>query len=60
MSDKYRTTVTTVGGEVFVSLPNDMYMEMTPKQARAIATKLFLKANEAEGLEAPEVIVFHD
>ena len=55
---KYKTAVTAVGGDVFVSLPNDQYMHMTPGQARRIATALFVKANEAEGKEAPEVVVF--
>jgi hypothetical protein len=60
MSQKYRTAITTVGGSVFISLPGDTYMEMTPEQARAIATKLFATANEAEGFAPPQVIVFQD
>jgi hypothetical protein len=58
MSQPYKAAVTTVAGSVYLSLPNDLYMNMTPEQARRIATRLFVLANEAEGLPAPEVIVF--
>ena len=54
----YKTTVTSIGGDVYVSLPDDGYMQMPPEKARKLATALFIKANEAEGKEAPEVVVF--
>lgn len=57
MSETYRTRVTTVGGDVFMSLPENQYIEMTPEKARKLAASLFIKANEAEGKAAPEVIV---
>ena len=57
-SQDYKTAVTTVGGQVFVSLPGDQYIELTPERARKLAAALFSRANEAEGLAAPEVIVF--
>lgn len=57
MSVTHKTTVTTVGGDVFLALPEDMYIQLTPEQARKLAVSLFTKANEAEGLAAPEVIV---
>ena len=53
----YKAAVTTVGGGVFISLPGDQYIELTPEKARRIAVALFTKAAEAEGLERPEVIV---
>lgn len=61
MSDferKHQTVVTNIGGDVFLSLPDDQYIQMTPKQARAIATKLFLQAAEAAGEAPPSVVVF--
>ncbi|WIV32195.1 hypothetical protein QN084_06180 [Paenarthrobacter sp. R1] len=58
MSETYRTKVSVVGGDVFLRLPDDQYIQMTPKQARAIAAHLFSKANEAEGKPSPEVVVF--
>ena len=57
MSDTYKTTVTTIAGDVFLSLPNDMYIQLTPERARKLGASLLTKANEAEGLAAPEVIV---
>ena len=53
----YKTEITCVGGDVFMSLPDDQYIELTPEKARQIAGRLFIKANEAEGLPAPEVIL---
>jgi hypothetical protein len=61
MSDyerKHKTAVTNIGGEVFISLPDDQYIQMTPAQARAIATKLFIQAAEAAGEARPSVVVF--
>jgi hypothetical protein len=55
---KHQTAVTTIGGDVFLSLPDDQYIQMTPKQARAIATKLFLMAADASGDARPSVVVF--
>ncbi|MGN7250068.1 hypothetical protein [Arthrobacter sp. SAFR-014] len=55
---KHKTAVTTIGGDVFLSLPDDQYIQMTPEQARAIATKLFLQAAEAAGEARPSVVVF--
>jgi hypothetical protein len=55
---KHKTTVTNIGGDVFLSLPDDQYIQMTPKQARAIATKLFMQAAEAAGETRPSVVVF--
>lgn len=55
---KHKTAVTTIGGDVFLSLPNDQYIQMTPDQARAIATRLFIQASEAAGEARPSVVVF--
>jgi len=57
---KYTTTISAVGGEVFISLPDDGYMKLTPEQARQIGTRLFFKAAEALGEQRPSVIVFKD
>lgn len=57
---KHKAAVTTVGGVVFISLPNDQYIELTPEKARRLATVLFVKANEAEGQPAPEIIMLKD
>ena len=53
----HKAAVTTVGGDVFISLPGDQYIELTPEKARRVAVALFTKAAEAEGLERPDVIV---
>jgi len=53
----YRTTASVIGGEVYLSLPGDAYMQMTPDKARKLAAILFTKANQAEGLAPPEVII---
>jgi hypothetical protein len=55
---KHKTAVTTIGGDIFLSLPDDQYIQMTPKQARAIATKLFLLAADADGVARPSMVVF--
>lgn len=63
MSDYTRThkaAVTTVGGDVFIALPDDQYIELTPEKARRLAVALFNKAAEAEGLCNPEIIVLKD
>lgn len=54
----HKTAVTTIGGDVFLSLPDDQYIQMTPQQARAIATKLFIIAAEAAGEVRPSMVVF--
>jgi len=54
----HKTTVTTIGGDVFLSLPDDQYIQMTPQQARSIATKLFIQAAEAAGDDRPSLVVF--
>lgn len=59
MSD-YRThtaSVSNIGGEVFISLPDDQYIKLTPEQARQIGGRLFIHAAQALGQERPEVIV---
>jgi hypothetical protein len=55
---KHKTAVTTIGGGVFLSLPNDQYIQMTPEQARAIAGRLFILAADALGEARPSVVVF--
>jgi hypothetical protein len=57
MSDTYKTTVTNIGGEVFLSLPNDQYIQMTPEQARQIGGRLFIHAAAALGQERPDLVV---
>lgn len=60
MSDSrktYKTTVTNVGGDVFLSLPDDQYIQMTPEQAQQIAGRLFIQAAEAQGKARPELVV---
>lgn len=58
MSDfaPYKTTASVIAGDVYLSLPGDAYIQMSPEKARKLAVILFTKANEAEGLDAPEVI----
>ena len=46
--EPYKTTASVVGGDVYLSLPGDAYIQMSPE------------ANEAEGLSAPQVIVLKD
>lgn len=61
MSDQsgtYKTAVTTVGGDVFLSLPEGQYIQMTPEQARAVAGRLFIRAAEAAGEARPSMVVF--
>jgi hypothetical protein len=53
----YKTTASVIGGDVYLSLPGDAYIQMSPDKARKLAVILFTKANEAEGLPSPEVIV---
>ena len=55
---KHKAAVTTIGGDVFLSLPNDQYIHMTPDQARAIAGRLFMCAADALGEARPSVVVF--
>lgn len=59
MSAEYTTTtqVMVIGGAVFMSLPEDQYIKMTPQQARDIGMRLFRKAFEAEGEPAPSMII---
>ena len=57
MSDTYKTTVTHVGGDVFISLPADQYIQMTPEQARQIGGRLFIHAAAALGQARPEVVI---
>lgn len=54
----HKTAVTTIGGDVFLSLPDDQYIQMTPEHARAIARKLFLLAADAAGESRPSVVLF--
>lgn len=43
-------------GKVLCQLP-DFYLELTPEQARKWATHLFIKAAQAEGKEAPQLVM---
>lgn len=45
-----------IDGVVFIALPGDQYIKMTPEQARQMGGRLFLKAAEAEGHPAPAMI----
>jgi hypothetical protein len=54
---KHTATVSNIGGEVFISLPDDQYIKLTPEQARQIGGRLFIHAAQALGQERPEVIV---
>jgi hypothetical protein len=45
-------------GAVFAQLP-EFHLQLTPDQARKWATALFIKANEAEGLEAPQLVMLN-
>jgi len=58
--EPYKTTASVIGGDVYLSLPGDAYIQMSPDKARRMAVILFAKASEAEGLSAPEVIVLKD
>jgi len=62
MSDtrKHKAMVSTVGGDVFIALPDDQYIELTPEKARKLGALLFFKAAEALGEQRPSVIVFED
>lgn len=53
----HTTTISNIGGEVFISLPDDQYIKLTPEQARQIGGRLFIHAAQALGQERPEVIV---
>ena len=52
----FTSTVTEMAGDVWMSLPEGVYVKYTPDQARKMAIALFRKANEAEGIPAPQVI----
>lgn len=57
MTATYKTTVTNIGGDVFLSLPDDQYIQMTPEQARQIGGRLFIHAAAALGQDRPELVV---
>jgi hypothetical protein len=59
MSDfqPHKTAVTAVGGDVYLSLPDDSYIRVTPDRARKLAAALFTQANAAEGKPDPEVVI---
>jgi hypothetical protein len=43
-------------GLVYLTLPDDGYIQLTPEQARQIGGRLFIKAAEAEGVDAPSIV----
>jgi hypothetical protein len=51
------TQVLVIDGHVFMSLPNDQYIKMTPQQARDIGMRVFRRAFEAEGEPPPSYII---
>jgi hypothetical protein len=51
------TKVIVLDGNVFMTLPSDQYIKMTPQQARDIGMRLFRKAFEAEGETSPSMII---
>lgn len=53
----YTTKVIAIGAEVFISLPGDQYIKMTPEQARQIAGRLFREAALAAGEAPPSLIM---
>lgn len=44
-------------GRVVLDVPDRVTLQLSPEQARKLATSLFIKAAHAEGSEAPELIV---
>ena len=52
----HQTKVLAIGREVFISLPDDAYIKMTPDQARQIGGRLFIAAAEALGEPVPAII----
>jgi len=51
------TQVVVMDGHVFMTLPGDQYVKMTPQQARDIGMRIFRRAFEAEGKTAPSMII---
>jgi hypothetical protein len=51
------TQIVVVDGAVFMTLPGDQYVKMTPQQARDIGMRIFRRAFEAEGESAPSMII---
>ena len=56
--ETFKTTISEVGGMIFISLPDNQYIELTPDKARTIAGKLFALAAQAEGDDPPKLIMF--
>jgi hypothetical protein len=54
------TQIVVVGGAVFMTLPGDQYVKMTPQQARDIGMRMFRRAFEAEGEPVPSMIIVKD
>lgn len=54
---KATTSVHAIDGNVFMALPQDQYIKMTPQQAKDIGMRLFRRAFEAEGEPAPSMIM---
>lgn len=51
------TQVIVLDGNVFMTLPGDQYIKMTPQQARDIGMRMFRRSFEAEGEPAPSMII---
>jgi hypothetical protein len=51
------TQVIVFDGNVFMTLPGDQYIKMTPQQARDIGMRIFRRAFEAEGTTPPSMII---
>lgn len=49
--------VTTIAGEIFISLPHDQYIKLTPEQARQMGARLFREAAHALGEPTPSMII---
>lgn len=49
--------VTVIAGNIFISLPGDQFIKLTPGQARQMGARLFREAAHALGEPSPSMIV---
>jgi hypothetical protein len=51
------TQVLVLDGNVFLTLPEDQYIKMTPQQARDVGMRLFRRSFVADGEPVPSMII---
>jgi hypothetical protein len=54
------TKATVVDGHVYLPLPENQFIKLTPDQARDLGMAVFLKAFDAEGTPAPSFIILKE